>query len=209
MVNVLSEQEIRDMFLASAGVGLAFAIMFFAEGDPVAFLTSPRVVPGFVAAAALTAASLIPRVMAQRSTARVFEAYAEFQLWRPGVVIAVLTSFLGWAVAIPGGIRMYQVPGERYGRHELHLTPKDIGRVGLVGPWLNIALAVIFASFATAATLPLYGADLLTVGSKLNAVLALAAMVPVHPMDGYKVLRYNEVLWFLTVGLAALSFVTL
>ncbi len=206
MVNTLSEHEIKELLIATAGLGIAFAIHFFGDPTPTDLLLSPRIIPAVVAATALTAVSYIPHEMAHRSTARVFEAYAEFRLWRTGIIIAVLSSFLGFVAAAVGGVSIFVRESERYGRHEEELSPKHIGMIAFVGPLMNIAMAVIFAFLADLATVTVQGVDLLVTGARLNAFLALFNLVPLYPLDGYKVLRWHITFWLFGVVLATLSF---
>lgn len=204
-MNPIEREEVTDLIVSTAGLGLAFSILFFGDGDPVGFLLSPAVIPGFVAATVLVAVSFLPHAMIHRVTARVVEAYAEFERWDPGIVIAVMTSFLGIVVAAPGGVNLWLQPGERYGRWS-SLVPKHMALIALVGPLMNLSLAVVFAFAADAASVPVLGKNLLALGALTNSYLAVSNMLPFYPLDGYRVLRWSIPVWTVTVILGLLTF---
>ncbi len=81
-----------------------------------------------------------------------------------------------------------------------------IGYVSITGPLLNISLAVVFALFAETITVGLYGVDVLLMASRVNTFLALSNLVPIYPMDGYKVLRWSSTTYLFTLGMALLTF---
>lgn len=201
----MNEEEARDLVLSTLGLGLAFTVMFFGEGDP-AFLLSPAVIPAFLVVTGIVALSFIPHEMSHRVTARATKCYAEYQMWTPGVIIAILSSFLGVVIAAPGGIELYTWKGERYGHWEPELTVKDVGLVGVLGPLMNVMIAVIFAFLAEAFTITMQGQNILLMGTELNAFLAIFSLLPFHPMDGYKVMRWNTPLWLMVLLLSGLLF---
>lgn len=206
MVNLVSEEEMKDLLMVTGAFGLSFAILFFGGSNRFRFLLSPELVPAFIASAALVGMSFMPHAIMHRATARAVEAYAEFKRWTPGLILSVLTSFLGFVFAAPGGVEEFTRTGERYGRHEAELAPRHIGIIAAVGPLMNIALASIFAFTAEFVSLPLLGKNLLVVGAQMNSWMAVSMLVPVFPLDGYKVLRWSPYVWGFGVMLAVLSF---
>lgn len=201
----LSQREVRDLVISTVGLGLAFTILFFGDSRPD-FLLTREFLPAFAAATALAAVSFIPHEISHRVSARATKCYAEYRMWTPGVIIAVLSSFLGVVFAAPGGVEMHTRRAERYGHWESKLTVKDVGLVAALGPLMNIMIAVIFAFLADAFTITLQGHNLLVLGIHLNAFLAVFNMLPFHPLDGYKVLRWNTPLWLFILLLSGLLF---
>ncbi|MDY6776796.1 MAG: site-2 protease family protein [Candidatus Nanohaloarchaea archaeon] len=204
-MNPITDDEMKDLAASTLGLGLAFAFLFFSAGDPLGYVVSPGFIPGIVAAMALVAISFLPHEMAHRTTARAINAYAEYRMWTPGVVIAVLSSIFGFVFAAPGGVEIYTRRGERYGTWE-DLKPRHIGIISIVGPLINVSMAVIFAFLAQIFTLGFQGHNLLALGADLNSFLAVFNLLPFYPMDGYKVLRWNILLWVSTTALAVLTF---
>lgn len=206
--HTLTEDEIRDLSLSTVGLGVAFTLLFFGGENLDEFLFSWRVIPAFLASTLLVAISFIPHEMAHRVTARSMNAYAEYVMWTPGVMLAVLSSFLGVVFAAPGGVRMYTRSGERYGLTVPDLELKMIGYVAIVGPLINISLAVLFAFMSVPITsLELYGVNLLVLGSRVNGYLAIFNLLPFYPMDGYKVLRWNSPVWIASMVMGILTFI--
>lgn len=211
MRHTLRSEEIRDLALAAFGLGAAFALWRFGTAaDAPASLVSAEFAGMVGLATGLVAVSYIPHVMAHRVTARSMDAYAEFELWRPGVVIAMLTAVLGVVVAAVGGTRMYDRDAERYGLTIPHLNVKMIGFISVIGPLINISLAVLFAFMATAvqdttaAGISLF--QVMQFGANINSFMALASLLPFYPMDGYKILRWSTTMWILSILLGALTF---
>lgn len=204
----LSSGEVRDLAVSTLGLGVAFAILFFApRNDVQSFLLSVEVVPAVIASTALVALAFIPHAMAHRVTARSMDAYAEYEMWVPGIVLAVLTSLLGVVFAAPGGTRMHLGKGERFGLSETDLTPKVIGYTSVIGPLISISLAILFALIALSVAGPeLYGVNLLVMASRINGYLAVFTLLPFYPLDGYKVLRWSTWMWGLTMLLGILTF---
>ncbi|MFB6265846.1 MAG: hypothetical protein ABEI07_02050 [Candidatus Nanohaloarchaea archaeon] len=201
----MTHREVRDLAVSTVGLGVAFTFLFFPEGNPLHYLSSPGFIPGFIAATSLVAVSFVPHEMAHRTTARAIDAYAEFKMWVPGVVIAVLSSLAGFVFAAPGGVEIYTKKGERYGRWQ-GLNPKQIGLVSVVGPMINISLAVIFVFASEFFTVQLQGLNLLLVGGRLNSFLAVFNLLPFYPLDGYKVMRWSIPVWVSTAAVAVLTF---
>lgn len=207
--HTLEMKEIEDLAISTLGLGVAFAIWRFAPfGDVASFLLSPEVIPAVIVSCILVGISFIPHEMAHRVTARSMNTYAEYKVWMPGVVLAVVSSLFGFVFAAPGGTQMYDRAGERYGLSVPELTIQMIGYVSIVGPLINISLAVLFSFLSMSVTgVELYGHDLFLFGARINSFLALANLLPFYPIDGYKILRWNSGAWILTVLLALLTFI--
>lgn len=203
MEHPLTRDEIEGIAISAAALTAGFTVLYFwTAGGGVGPIIAGSVVTGV-----LVAVSFIPHVMAHRLTARSMDAYAEYELWLPGAAVAVLTGFLGFVFAATGGIKTYTRTGERYGLMVPELDVKMIGYMALAGPLINISLSVLFAFAATTATVPTVAdVNVLELGSRINSFIALATLVPVYPMDGYKVLRFSTRMWLLTIGMAVLSF---
>lgn len=202
----MNTEEIRDMAISIVALGLAFAVLFFGDGEP-GFLATPEVLPALVAATALAAVSFLPHVFSHRVSSRAIKAYGEYSMWKPGIVITVLSPFVGpFVFAATGGMEMFTKKGERYGHWEPHLDIEQIGLVAVLGPLMNVMMAVIFAFLAGAFTVTVQGQNLFFLGTQMNAFLAVSTMLPFYPLDGYKILRWETPIWIFVMVLSLLLF---
>lgn len=201
----IGREEFRDIVLSTLGLGVAFTVMFFGAPDRLGFLLSPAFIPAFIATTVVVGVSFAPHEMAHRVTARAIEAYARYEMWTPGVILSILTGLLGVAVAAPGGVVLSYNPADRYGRWS-GFNPKQHGIIAVVGPLMNLSLAVIFAFAANFFAPTVQGQNLLVMGARINGLLAVFNLLPFYPLDGYRVLRWDEALWIGTTVLALLTF---
>ena len=64
--------------------------------------------------------------------------WAEFKLWPLGLVIALVTAFLGFVFAAPGAVNTYAD----------HMNDEINGRIAIAGPMTNMGLALVFIIIA-------------------------------------------------------------
>ncbi|MDY6761781.1 MAG: metalloprotease, partial [Candidatus Nanohaloarchaea archaeon] len=190
---------------STVAIGVGAALLLFGDGA-VSFLFSAALLPAVAAGILLAAVAFVPHVVSQQVSARALKSHAEYRQWTPGTVITVLSPFLGFLAAVPGGMEMHTVKGERYGHYEPELTVNQVGLIAAIGPLVNIMLGVIFAFLGDAATLPLLGQDLFDVGARINAYIAAFTMLPFYPLNGYKLMRWHTPLWAMVLALAGLLF---
>src|SRR3989344_6329586 len=135
-----------------AGLTLLIAAVF---AFPLAFLI---IVPAFVLH------ELGHKIVAQK-----FGFWAEYRMWTQGLLMAILIMIISLMFGSPF---LFVAPGAVYFSATMgRATAEKTGRIGLIGPVINIMLAVIFglaAIFIGNAGL----AGLLFVGAKVNAFLA-------------------------------------
>ncbi len=194
-----SHEEIRDSLVSIAALTIGFTIALFQPG------TVLEAVVGGVVTLLIVAVTFFPRELSQRSAAKALNCYVKYELWPTGAILAVVTSFLGFVFAAPGGVNIGSKPQERYGRWWVDLTPQQIGIVASSGPLISIGLAMTFFLVAPLApSIPLFPAvNVFGVAAKINAVYALSTLIPFSPLDGAKVMRWNAGLWFFSLFTAA------
>ncbi len=180
---LFSPTEVRDILLAWAALALAFTIADcgllggarcpFSVGPPTFF---------FISLVAVGSGFVLHELMHKFSAER-YGYWAEFRMWITGVLLALMTSALGFIFAAPGAtyIQGYNV------------SERQNGIISLAGPLTNIAIAVIFLLVGLVGT-GLLG-EIGAIGFPVNLFLALFNMLPVLPLDGAKVFRWNKILW--------------
>jgi Zn-dependent protease len=193
---VFSSIEIRDIIIAWLALGLAFSFVV-TPGGAFAFLGGGVSLLG---AAYLIGISLVTvgtgfvfHELSHKFVAQRYGYWAEFRMWTFGLVLAILTSFLGVIFAAPGAT---YISGT-------NISQAQNGKISLAGPLVNVVIAAIFLP----ALLLGKGIflDLGIVGVRINVFLALFNMLPIGPLDGSKVFRWNLPLWaviFVSLGIA-------
>ncbi|HJK07622.1 MAG TPA: peptidase M50, partial [Methanocorpusculum sp.] len=121
------------------------------------------------------------------------------------VVVAVVT---GIVFAAPGATLINTAGRE--------MTKKENGVISLAGPLTNLILAVPFivcliagvllgGASISAFTVPGFLFYLGMVGFQVNAMLAFFNMLPVGPLDGRKILRWNAVAFVALIAVSLLA----
>ncbi|MEE3325292.1 MAG: site-2 protease family protein [Methanosphaera sp.] len=126
--------------------------------------------------------------------------WAEFKLWPLGIVIALVTAFLGFVFAAPGAVNTYAD----------HMNDEINGRIAIAGPMTNMGLALVFIIIA-ALIYPFSIQSqivhliylICTVGYSVNSYLAAFNLLPFATLDGIKVMKWNVLIWFVVFAIAA------
>ncbi|MDY6777548.1 MAG: metalloprotease [Candidatus Nanohaloarchaea archaeon] len=204
-----SREEVRNLFISSIALGIAFAIAIYGGSNRITYFMDPSFPLAAIISGVLAGTSLLAKELAQKGTSRAIESYTQYEIWSPGIILAVLGSFLGIVVAAVGGTRVFTEYTERAGRWRVELSPQHLGIVGSIGPMMTLSLAMGFLMLQTFSPM-LLGKNLFIVAAQINAFISLFSMVPINPLDGSKTLRWNVVLWafivLMSLAVLALSF---
>ena len=90
--------------------------------------------------------------------------------------VAMLITWFGWGK--PGQFDPYNLKNPR----------KDAALIGLAGPASNITVAILFSLILSVLPPSLLVWAIMTSVIRLNLVLAIFNLVPIHPLDGGKIL---------------------
>ncbi|MDV3244442.1 MAG: hypothetical protein LYZ66_04610 [Nitrososphaerales archaeon] len=196
---VFSKIEVRDIVIAWLGLGLAFSLSFVSQtfGLQNLGLAISRV-PGEVADVFLISlitvgSGFVLHELSHKFTAQRYGYWAEFRMWPFGLVLALVTSLIGFIFAAPGATYISGV----------NISQAENGKISLAGPLTNVAVAGVFLPF-----LVLGSGFWLRLGSEgvfVNIFLALFNLLPIMPLDGAKVFAWSKPRWAaIFVPLAAL-----
>ncbi len=133
--------------------------------------------------------------LAHRQVGRRYGAKAEFVAFTPGLLITLISGFLPFKILAPGYVKVIT----------WRLSdPRGLFYSVAAGPATNIVLAILLiaASLAYAPTWAWY----LRVMAYVNAYLAIFNLIPIAPLDGEKIMRYDLKSWMLLMALALASY---
>ena len=197
---LFSQTEVRDILVAWSALALAFTILLYDDwkgGGGILFAGESFPTLFVVAFVAVGGGFVLHELMHKFSAER-YGYWAEFRVWPMGIVLALVTSVIGFIFAAPGAT---YIQGS-------NVNERQNGIISVAGPATNIAIALIFLLVGIVGTgiLAAIGA----IGFQVNLFLAAFNMIPIMPLDGAKVFRWNKFLWggvFVPLVVAVLGFV--
>ncbi len=160
--------------------------------------------PGIVAVAATAALTgFVVHEMAHKIVAQRRGYWAEFRMWPTGLLLSFVTAFVGFLWGAPGATVVGGMP-------ESDRTAW--GRTSVAGPLSNSAFGLIFFVAGLGLAVRGWGVAQLYwifVLAWINGWFGTFNLIPVGPLDGRKVLRWNRGVWvgaiLLTGSIAAVS----
>jgi Zn-dependent protease len=167
--------ETQELFKAWAATSLAYAIALVHGRIQWSLFT-------FLLIAALTCGiGFVVHELAHRLLARHYDAEAHFAAHNEWLLISILVAFTGFFIAAPGAVW-----------HRGNVTRQQSGLIALVGPVSNLVLALVFLGlFPLVQGVP-FLALTCRIGYAINAWLGLFNMIPFGPLDGAKVLAWEQ-----------------
>jgi len=183
-----SRIEVQHLLMAIVGLTAAFAILL-APGDPFDYetrldslLSQPLLI---VASLLAVSTGFLLHELAHKVVAQRYGHWAEFRASMQNIALSILVvAFFRFLFAAPGAVMIS-------GR----VSPKENGVISLVGPGTNFVIAVLTFPFVFVAdqthNLPI----VLGTIAWTNGLLAIFNLLPVGPLDGRKVWRWNQVVY--------------
>jgi len=157
-------------------------------------LTRLEVLAPYLAAVAI---GFVGHELAHRNVARRYGLSAEFIAYIPGIIVTALTGFIpGIVIIAPGYVAVYSYYGA---------SQRGAFYSVAAGPAFNIIVSflALAASGFTTGTMRTY----LGLTAQVNAWMAFFNLLPVPPLDGSKLLRWDMNTWAaLMVAAAAAMF---
>lgn len=133
--------------------------------------------------------------LAHRQVGRRYGAKAEFVAFTPGLMITLISGFLPFKILAPGYVKVVT----------WRLSdPRGLFYSVAAGPATNIVLAMLLVT-ASLAYAPAW-AWYLRAMAYVNAYLAIFNLIPIAPLDGEKIMRYDPKSWILLMALALASY---
>jgi len=142
-----------------------------------------------VLAVALTAAftGFVAHELAHKIVAQRRGYWAEFRMWPAGLLLSVVTALAGFLWGAPGATVVS-------GMSESDRA--DWGKTSVAGPLVNVTFGLVFlAAGIVSYDLGSSLATWLLLLAWINGWFGTFNMIPVGPLDGRKVLRWNAWVW--------------
>lgn len=187
-----SPMELLHLLLATAALTTAIVLWYlWWQEDKVENLQLWQVI---LIAAGIVITGFVLHEVAHKITAQHFGHWSEFRASFPGLAFTLLLAgFLHMLFGAPGAT------------WHTATSVRDNGKISAAGPFTNLVIAVIAFPFTTGITnredLPSLIAEGVLV---FNTFLAIFNLVPLGPLDGRKILRWNPVVYGALVVLTVL-----
>ncbi len=149
--------------------------------------------------------------LAHKYVAVRFGCRARYEVWLAGLVLmlglAIIPQIV-WGIRLPiflapGAVMIYSARG---------INPRANGLISVAGPVMNLLLAGVFFVLATIfvggpildmADSPNAALNLvLVMGVQVNLVLAMFNLLPIFPLDGFKVMLWDWRIWLMLFAVA-------
>ncbi len=130
--------------------------------------------------------------LAHREVARRVGCAADYVMWPMGLVLALFLAILTrgrFVFAAPGAVTIFYC---------FRPNRSSEGVIAAAGPITNIVVAIIFQMIYVVTGI--WGFGLV---AYVNWFLAAFNLLPLDPLDGAKVMRYNFVLWLILFAISA------
>ena len=178
-----SRTEIIHLFRAWLIISLAFAIVFNSDG-----VFSNKFIYYFTMSSIIVGTSFLLHELAHKYFAQKYGCFAEFRSDTLMLIVALVTSFMGFLFAAPGAVYIIGT-----------LTKRRNGIISLSGPATNLILAAIF--FGLTFVNDNLISEIAKYGLYVNTILAILNLLPFSVFDGKKVWEWSKTAYFTALGL--------
>ena len=182
--NIPTKRELEDLLLADLVLAVAFDFAFQRGIEGVG--TAHHFIFFFPIALVAVTFSFVLHEYMHKVVAQHYGAVAAFRKSNTGLLITLITGLFGFIIGLPGATVIYTN----------YFTKEEDAYVSLAGPLTNFA---VFAVFFALSLLPLhseYLLDMFTFTMLVSIILAFFNMLPIYPLDGSKVYRWNKLVYF-------------
>ena len=173
MKMTFSRQELQELALAWAVLSVILSRLSL-EMLPISFLA--------------VGTAFVCHELAHKYVAVKNNYFAEFRIWREGLLLAILIAVISqgqFIFAAPGAVYIFGYA----------ISTEANGKISLAGPALNLVVA-------TASLLVFWaqGGALFAALATINGYLGFFNLMPVPPLDGKKIRAWNHQLYYAVIA---------
>jgi len=176
--------ELREIAVSVLVLSVAFTILLNRRNDIDIFTL-------FAISLVIVCTSFMLHELAHKFTAQKYGISAEYRMFPMGLMMALVFSFMGFIFAAPGAV---YING--------YIDNEKNGKIGAAGPAMNIVVSAVTVVLALMTSGML--SSVLWMMAGINAFFALFNLIPVHPLDGSKVYKWNVPVYLLMLACAGL-----
>ncbi|BCS91014.1 MAG: site-2 protease family protein [Candidatus Micrarchaeota archaeon] len=190
--NITTNDEIKNILVADIVLTIAFYIAI--EGGIINISGVIRHIyflPIVFVAVSLT---FILHELMHKFVAQHYGAFAAFLYSNNGLIISLVSGLIGFLMGVPGATYIFS-----------RLSRKEEGVVSIAGPLTNFAIFIItfiIASIMPSGSIIGEAASFIAV---ISLIIAFFNMLPIYPLDGSKVLRWNSLVYLATMAVLFIS----
>jgi len=191
MSSQFAPSELRSILLAWIVLSIAISI-----GQIEGLFTGTGNIDVILASFIATATAFIFHEMGHKFVAIRLGYVAHFQVWLWGIALTLLTAiaFQGhFLFGAPGAVYITPVAAAGYYGYESRRSNPDRDNmlISAAGPGINLTFAVIFLILYVISPATSFLSTVSFYGFSLNVGLGSFNMLPIPPIDGYKIFKNN------------------
>ena len=174
-----SEKELKDITISVIVLSLAFTIIY-ARRAPEFFSSDVFVNAAmwFAVSVIVVAVCFLLHEFGHKFAAQKYGAWAEYRMFPQGLGLCLILSIFGFLFAAPGAV---MISG--------YIDDKRNGVISVAGPAVNLVLGAVFIGLLFVTTGQLQTVIYLL--AHFNVFLAAFNLIPIAPLDGSKILKWN------------------